>query len=335
MRSAIFQAAGQPLAIMERPIPKPSTGQALIRVCRCGICASDLAMTAGSPFDMPAGTAPGHEYSGEVVEAGAESGLKPGDRVTALPIASCGDCPACRADAPLQCAQFRSMAGGYSEYALIDGRASFRLPDALSFQDGALIEPLASALRGINTLDIGPDSRIAVFGAGAMGAGAIFWLRRRSAGRIAAIAQSRRGEDLVGIMGADGLVTTGEAMAGDLTELLGGSPDIVIDAAGAGGILQQAIDLVGWKGTILSLGGCMKPDPIVPFFGMIKEATIRFSVAYGRREFRHVLDTLEAGHCEPRAMVGDTIGLADLPARFEAMRSGSHAAKVMVDPSRS
>jgi threonine dehydrogenase-like Zn-dependent dehydrogenase len=332
MRSAIFEAAGQPLAIMERPIPRPSPGQALIRVCRCGICSSDLAMTAGSAFDMPAGAAPGHEYAGEVMEAGSKSGLKAGDRVTALPIASCGECSACRADAPLQCTQFRSMAGGYSEYALIDGRASFRLPDALSFEDGALVEPLASALRGVNTLDIRPDSRIAVFGAGAIGAGAIFWLRRRSAGRIAAIARSRRGEELVGLMGADGLVTTGDTMAGDVTELLGGPPDIVIDAAGVTGILQQAIDLIGWNGTILSLGGCMKPDPIVPFFGMIKETTIRFSVAYGRSEFRHVLDTLEAGHCEPRAMVGDTIGLSDLPARFEAMRSGSHAAKVMVDP---
>ena len=334
MRSAIFEAAGQPLAITERPIPRPSAGQALIRVCRCGICASDLAMTAGSPFDMAAGTAPGHEYSGEVVEADADSGLKPGDRVTALPMASCGHCAACRAGAPLHCAQFVSMAGGYSEYALIDSRASFRLPDALSFEDGALVEPLASSLRGINALDIRPDSRVAVFGAGAIGAGAIFWLGRRGAGRIAAIARSCRSAELVGTMGASGLVTTGDTMASEVAEMLGGPPDIVIDAAGASGILQQAVDLVGWNGTILSLGGCMKPDPIIPFFGMIKEVTIRFSVAYGRYEFRHVLDTLEAGHLEPRAMIGDTIGLADLPARFEEMRSGSHPAKVMVDPTR-
>jgi (R,R)-butanediol dehydrogenase/meso-butanediol dehydrogenase/diacetyl reductase len=334
MRSAIFAGAGKPLVIEEREIPRPSAGQALMRVCRCGICTSDLAMTGGSAFDMPAGTSPGHEYAGEVIEVGADSGLRVGDRVTALPIASCGACPACLCDAPLQCWQMRSMAGGYSEYALIEGRASFRLPDALSFGDGALVEPLAASLRGVRQLSVGPGSRVAVIGAGAIGAGAIYWLRRFGAGKIAAIARSTRAADLIDRLGADTLLTSGEDLAERLANVMGGAPDIVIEAAGAPGLLQQAIDLVGWNGTILSLGGCMKVDPIVPFFGMIKEVTIRFSVAYGRKDFRQTLDTLEAGHLEPRAMIGETIALADLPARFEEMRSGPHSAKVMVDPTR-
>ena len=332
MRSAIFDKAGTPLVIEERAIPQASAGQAVIRVCRCGICASDLAMTSGSPFDMPAGSAPGHEYAGEVVEAGADSGLKIGDRVTALPISSCGACAACQADAPLQCRDFRAMAGGYSEYALIDGRTAFRLPETLDFADGALVEPLASSLRGIRKLALGKQTRVAVMGVGAMGAGAIYWLRRLGAGPIAAIARSNRGADLAGTMGADGFITSGEGMGERLAQVLGGAPDIVIDAAGAPGIMQQAIDLVGWNGTVLSLGGCMKPDPIVPFFGMLKEATIRFSVAYGHQDFRRTLDALDAGHLEPRAMVSETIGLSQLPERFEALRVGSHGAKVMVDP---
>jgi (R,R)-butanediol dehydrogenase/meso-butanediol dehydrogenase/diacetyl reductase len=332
LRSAIFDKAGTPLVIEERAIPQASAGQAVIQVCRCGICASDLAMTSGSPFDMPAGSAPGHEYAGEVVEAGADSGLKIGDRVTALPISSCGACAACQADAPLQCRDFRAMAGGYSEYALIDGRTAFRLPETLDFVDGALVEPLASSLRGIRKLTLGKQTRVAVMGVGAMGAGAIYWLRRLGAGPIAAIARSNRGADLAGTMGADGFITSGEGMNERLAQVLGGAPDIVIDAAGAPGIMQQAIDLVGWNGTVLSLGGCMKPDPIVPFLGMLKEATIRFSVAYGHQDFRQTLNALDAGHLEPRAMVSETIGLSQLPARFEALRVGSHGAKVMVDP---
>lgn len=332
MRSAIFVEPGKPLAIEDVQMPRPAAGQAVIRVCRCGICASDLSMTSGSPFDMPCGTAPGHEYAGEVVETGEDVSLKVGDRVTAIPIGSCGTCPACRADAPLQCQTFRSMAGGYSEYTLVDARAAFLLPEALSFEDGALVEPLASSHRGVAKLDVGPESRVAVFGAGAIGAGAIFWLKQRGAGKVVAIARSRRGAGLVDTMGADALLTTGEDLAGEIAEALGGAPQIVVDGAGAPGILQQAIECIGWNGTILSLGGCMKPDPILPLLGMVKEATIRFSVAYGASDFRTTLDTLDAGHLEPRAMVGDTIGLAELPERFEAMRTGSHAAKVMVDP---
>src|SRR5437879_9524710 len=102
MRSTIFHGAGQPLAIEDLPIPTPGAGQALIRVERCGICASDLHMTSGSAFDLPIGTALGHEYSGEVVEVGkGESWLRVGDRVTALPMSTCGECAACCSDTPL------------------------------------------------------------------------------------------------------------------------------------------------------------------------------------------------------------------------------------------
>ena len=334
MRSAIFEEAGKPLAIEDRPDPQPGQGQAVIRVCRCGICASDLTMTSGSPFDMPCGTAPGHEYAGEVVEVAHGSRLKVGDRVAALPMGSCGTCIPCKAGAPLQCAMFRSMAGGYSEYTLIEEAAAFRLPEALTFEDGALVEPLASSLRGINKLAVAPGSRIVVIGAGAIGAGAVYWLRQRSAGRIVVVARTRRGAELVDTMGADGLVTTGDGLAERIGEVLGGAPDIVIDGAGAPGVLQQAIDCIAWNGTILSLGGCTMPDPILPMLAMVKEATIRFSVAYGPQDFRDTLRSLDAGRLEPRAMIGETIGLSELPERFEAMRSGSHPAKIMVDPQR-
>ena len=333
MRSAIFVGAGHSMIIEERPIPVPAAGQALIRVERCGICGSDLHMTSGSPFDVPHGTVLGHEYAGEVVEAGpGGSKLKPGERVTALPMSACGSCAWCVADAPLHCPQFRSMAGGYGEYTLVDERMVLRLPASLSFVDGALVEPLACGLRAMRKLAIYPGARVAVIGAGAIGAASIFWARRFGAGSIVAIARSRRGEALVGTVGADGLVQTGEGLAERLGAALGGEPDIVIEAAGAPGTLQQATELVRKGGSILSLGGCVAPDTIVPLLAMWKEVRFLFSVAYGKADFREALDTLDAGAVTPRAMVGETIALDDLPQRFEAMRSGSHAAKVMVAP---
>lgn len=328
MLSAVFVGAGKPLALEERPIPEAGPHQAVIRVGRCGICASDMHMTSGSAFDVPCGTAMGHEYAGEVVAIGPDGWLKVGDRVTALPMAGCGRCEACRADRPLHCPELRSMAGGYGEYTLIDQRVAMRLPASLSLEDGALVEPLASALRGVRKLDITPETRIAVIGVGAIGASAIFWARRAGADRIVALTRTRRHAELAQTMGADALVTD----AGALPDMLGGAPDIVIEAAGARGMLQQAIDLIRPAGTILSLGGCVVPDTILPVLGMWREATIRFSVAYGTSEFREAIDTLDSGAVAPRAMVGETIPLSALPERFEQMRTGSHAAKVMVDP---
>jgi threonine dehydrogenase-like Zn-dependent dehydrogenase len=105
----------------------------------------------------------------------------------------------------------------------------------------------------------------------------------------------------------------------------------VIEAAGARGTLQQAVELSQSGGTILSLGGCTAPDTIVPMLAMWKEVKILFSAAYGTADFHHALDTLDAGEVAPRAMVGETIPLEVLPERFESMRSRSHPAKVMVD----
>nr|WP_087573257.1 alcohol dehydrogenase catalytic domain-containing protein [Sphingomonas sp. CDS-1] len=333
MKSAIFVGAGKPLVIEDRAIPHPGPHQALIRVERCGICGSDLHMTSGSPFDVPCGTALGHEYAGEIVELGSDVvKIKVGDRVTALPIAGCGQCPACLADMPLHCTSMESMAGGYSEYTLIDTRKAIRLPDQLTFEDGALVEPLASGLRGVRRLPELAQARVAIIGAGAIGGAAAFWARQLGAGPIAMLARSRRNEALAAAMGADAFLTVGEDLSENLVRELGGMPDIVIEAAGAAGTIQQAIELVRNGGTILSLGGCIQPDPILPAVAMYKDIVLRFSVAYGSAEFRQSVETMASGAVQPRALIGGTVGLDALPDQFEAMRAGSHPAKLMVSP---
>ncbi len=334
MRSAIFVAAGQPLVIEDRPVPVPGPHRALIRVHRCGICGSDLHMTSGSAFDVACGTALGHEYAGEVVEVGpGVANIAIGDRVTALPMAGCGQCAACIADMPLHCVALESMAGGYGEYTLIDARRAIRLPQTLTFEDGALVEPLASALRGVRRLQgLGPQMRVAVLGAGAIGASAAWWARRLNAGPIAMIARTARNQDLAAAMGADAFLTVGDDLPEQLDKALGGPPDVVIEAAGSAGAIQQSINLVRNGGTVLTLGGCIRPDSIMPAIAMFKDITLQFSVAYGLADFMQCIATLDSGAVEPRALVGETIPLAALPERFEALRQGSHAAKIMVDP---
>ncbi|MET0546329.1 MAG: alcohol dehydrogenase catalytic domain-containing protein [Caulobacterales bacterium] len=332
MKRAIFNGVGKPLSIEAVERPRPAAHQALIKVERCGICGSDIHMTSGSPFDWPCGTALGHEYAGEVVEIAQDGLLKLGDRVTALPMSGCGECEACRNGTPLHCKSMQPMAGGYSEYTLIDQRTAMRLPDSVSFDDGALVEPLASSLRGVRRLTDIKNARVAVVGAGAIGAASIFWARRFGAGSIVCIAPSRRGEALAGQLGADGFATLGDDLAANVAGVLGGVPDIVIEGAGAPGAIQQAIDLVRVGGTVLSLGGCLKPDTIIPVLGMMKECDVRFSAAYSVQDFHTAIDAFAGGAVEPRAMIGETLSLEDLPARFDAMRTGSHPAKVMVRP---
>jgi (R,R)-butanediol dehydrogenase/meso-butanediol dehydrogenase/diacetyl reductase len=179
---------------------------------------------------------------------------------------------------------------------------------------------------------IRPGARVLVLGAGSVALAAIFWARRLGAGRLAAVSRSPHREERTLAMGADAYILTGEGAAERINAALGGAPDYVFEAAGAVGLLGQAIEFVKPNGHVISLGFCMAPDPVIPGIATFKQVTLTFSMAWTLSEFETVADTLDRGHVEPRLMVTNTIGLDDLPAKIEEMRMPHHETKVHVAP---
>lgn len=334
MKAAIFHGPGIPLSIEDIPEPQPGPYEVLVKVGLCGICGSDVQMTSGRGMTYPHGVALGHEFCGEVVELGsAVDTLRVGDRIAAMPMSGCGACAACRRGRPIECVNgFRMMMGGFGEYTLADARYSVRMPSALSLTDGALVEPVASALRGVRMASIDPGARVLVLGAGAMGAGAVYWARRSSAGAIVASARSAWRERLMAKVGASGFVATPQ-LSDDLQSALGGPPDVVFECTGAAGLFATAIDLVRPGGAIVCLGICSTMDHFIPATAAYKEVSIRFSSAYSREEFEATVDAFDRGGTEPREMVEDIVPLEDVSALLETMRAGaSRATKIHVNP---
>lgn len=332
MRAAVFKGAGTPMVIEELPDPEPGPGEAVIKVHRCGICGTDLHMTSGHGSDFPPETVLGHEYAGEVVAVGKDVKLKVGDRVSAMPAAGCGQCASCLSGFPLGCATMRGVLGGFGEYLRFDERSSILLPETLSMADGALVEPLAVGLGGVSLSGMLPGAKVAVLGAGAVGLACVYWARLLGAGKIVAMSPSARRADMAANMGADGFETLGEGDGDRLNAALGGMPDVVFECAGVPGVTQKAIELVAPTGTVVSLGFCGTPDPIIPALATWKRVTLKFSFAYNLREFQHCADAMQAGHVAPRAMISETVSLDALPAMFEALRNGANQTKVQVDP---
>ncbi|HLY56994.1 MAG TPA: alcohol dehydrogenase catalytic domain-containing protein, partial [Stellaceae bacterium] len=197
MRAAVFKAAGEPLAIEERPDPAPAPDEVVIRIGRCGICGSDLGMTERHARTVPRGSVLGHEYAGEVVALGKEATrLKLGDRVTALPVRSCGRCAACLAGLPLHCAGGHFAFGGFAELIAASEANCIALPADLSLADGALVEPLAVGLHGVDLARPPIGARILILGAGPIGLTVAFWLHRFGHRRVAICASSTRNEAL-------------------------------------------------------------------------------------------------------------------------------------------
>ncbi len=347
MRAAVFKTAGEPLQLEQLSDPIPAAREVIIRVGRCGICATDLHLTeAEAPADDPPhpflramrqrfgpGSVLGHEYAGEVVGVGGEvEHLQIGDRITALPFAGCGTCAACHAGQVTWCTQRRSMQGGFGEYTRVDERSAIRLPASLSLADGALVEPLAVGHHGVESAALVPGARVLVLGAGPMGLATVFWARRLGASSIAVSARSARRAAMAESVGASAFVAQGSDFPARAAAALGGAPDVVFECAGAAGLLALAMECAGPRAAVVVVGMCSTSELVAPVVGIAKELTLRFVMAYGVGDFKAAVDALDQGALEPRIMLTDTVSLDELPTAFEALRSPTDQCKVQVEP---
>lgn len=331
MKAAVFRGAGQPLAIETLPDPTPGPDDVIIKVHRCGICGTDLHMTAGGTWSYPLGCVPGHEYAGEIVEAGARvTGFKVGERISALPSLGCGHCEACAQGNLVLCHNAGGVMGGFGEYLRVPTEVAVKLPSTFSLADGALMEPFAVGLYGVRTAAMRPGDRVLVMGAGCVALAVIFWARRLGAGRIVALSRAPRRATPALAMGADAFVEAGENEIQEVIAALGRSPDIVFECVGASGLLSRAIQHVRVLGHVLSLGFCTSPDALVPAVAGYKGARLSFPVGYSLKDFEFAADTMLAGTVDPKTLITSVVPLAELPATLELLRGPNHETKVQV-----
>jgi (R,R)-butanediol dehydrogenase/meso-butanediol dehydrogenase/diacetyl reductase len=333
MRAAVFLGPGELLQLQDLPDPEPGPGEVVLRIVRCGICATDLHMTEDSPFAAPPGFVAGHERGAEVVAVGAGvTRLRAGDHVVPHHTQGCGQCIECVSGTPYFCAQAQMKMGGFAQYMVCAENICAKLPASLPLADAALIEPLTVGLHAAELTRIEIGAKVVVLGAGPMGLAAVFWARRMGAGKIVVVARSRLREAIARAIGVDSFLTSGDDLRGELAEILGGAPDVVLECTGMPGTIAQGAELVRPRGTVTVVGMCTHADPWVPAVAMLKELRIQFVVGTSLGQFLQVADVLSAGHVEPRHMITDTISLEKLPQTFESLRTSSVQCKVMVDP---
>ena len=333
MRAVTFQGLHTPLAFEEIPDPTPGEGELVVKVGRCGICGSDLHMTEDAAYGCQHGDVLGHEFAGEVVALGkGTQGHRVGDLVSVIPLKSCGACEACNRGAVQWCEQFGLQGGGYAEYAITRPNQCVPLPADLTLADGAIIEPLAVALHGINLSGIRQGDKILVLGAGPIGLAVAFWARRMGAARVAVqdIADFQESRALG--MGADVFVVDPENPVESAEQGLGGKADIVFECVGLPGLIDQAVSQVKPQGTILLLGLCTKPDTLHTFPMLSKEVKLVTSAFFTVPEYETALTALDEGAIEPRLLVTGTIDLSETPLVFESLKQRTEQCKVLIAP---
>jgi (R,R)-butanediol dehydrogenase/meso-butanediol dehydrogenase/diacetyl reductase len=347
MKVAVYTGPREPFRIEERPTPQPGADEILVRIGRCGICATDISTYTGEA-GMEPNKVYGHEFAGEVVARGADVHSIPiGALVTAQCVTACGACEACAKGHLVFCPSWRQHpTGGFGQYMTLPEREAYLLPAPMTLEDGALVEPLAVGLRGVRLSELAAGARVLVLGAGPIGLCATYWARRRGASKVVVAAPSPRRRRFALEMGATEFVLTpnqAKTAAGSndsnpggadetIEAALGGSPDVVFECAGFPGAVMQAMNQVRPKGTIVCMGYGLHPETITTAVPLFKELRVLFSMTYERRDYREVIESLAAGDRAPRCMITKTIPLEALTETVEGLLARAPECKVMVDP---
>ena len=312
--------------VVDLPDPTPGPDELVIRVAACGICGSDL---KAQPF-APAGMVMGHEFGGEIVAVGAQAGAwTEGTNIAVLPVLSCGSCRYCRDGAVSHCAQstFIGMgpAGGFAEYTSVPARHSFAVPDELPSHYSALVEPFAVGLHGVKSAEIAEGDEVLVVGAGGVGLTTLAWALQKGAARVTVADPSVQRREIATAMGAGDVV----ASANDAEF---GGFDAVIECVGRPELLQACQPALRPRGRLVMAGACAEPTPIEPITALLKELTVRYSLAYTIDEFREVVDAFASGDIDPSPTVGQSFDLSRIAEAFGAVRNTELQGRVSVIP---
>ena len=172
-RMAMVHTAGTAV-LVDREVPKPGNTEVLIAIRATSVCGGDLHIYKGKHTSAPLPMSLGHELSGEVIEVGeGVTTVRIGDRVTVEPVIVCGDCLPCRSGLYGYCDNlsyhYRKGQGAMADYFVVDQRYVYKLPEHLSYEGGALIEPLAVAVHAVKRAKIGLGDKVVIIGAGPIG----------------------------------------------------------------------------------------------------------------------------------------------------------------------
>jgi (R,R)-butanediol dehydrogenase/meso-butanediol dehydrogenase/diacetyl reductase len=339
MKAAVFHELGKPLAIEDVPEPTPGPADLVVQVASCGICGTDL-HSSSLPPGLPNGTVMGHEFAGEVVEVGPEarSEWKVGDRVCALPFIGCGHCAACLTGDNMHCPEVQTtglgqVPGGYAELVRVGSGEALHLPESVSDEDGATVEPLSVGLHAVHAARLERGQNVLVIGAGPIGLATALWARFFGARVVAVSEKSASRLGMAAEFGAThGIHADKEDVATAFRAAAGAAPDVIFECVGVPGIIQQCIGLAPVRGSIVVVGVCALPDTILPVLAVIKELRIQFVVAYRKSDFAFTIDMLESGRVKSAPMVTDRVHFDTFADAFEALKHPTSQCKVLLDP---
>jgi 2-desacetyl-2-hydroxyethyl bacteriochlorophyllide A dehydrogenase len=334
MKAVLYKAPHE-LGFEEIPYPKPGPGEVTVKVAYSGICGTDYHILEGD-FISPYPLVGGHEFSGIIHEIGdGVEGWTLGERVAADPSVYCGECYHCRNNQFNHCEDWNAIGvtlnGAFAEYVKVPAKNLYRLPDHVTFEQGALIEPLSCVAFGLNRIAPKFGEKAVIFGAGPMGLMLLQSIKVSGVSEVIMVDIDEEKLAFAKRLGATSVYKNDQM----LDEYIGGPNyphgfDIVVDATGIPKVIEGMFRFAGPRARILQFGVAPSNSKISinPFDIYHKDWQYLGSMAL-MFNFYQALHMIEQGRIDMDSLVTQKISLEDFPKYMSSKKPASDC-KVLV-----
>lgn len=336
MKALVYEGP-QMMMMRELPLPEIGDEEVLIKVAVAGICGSELSGYLGHNSLRKPPLVMGHEFSGTIATDGGA--FKKGERVTVNPLISCGQCERCVEGNPHLCGSRKLLGahrpGAYAEYVAVPISNLFKLPDHVSFTEGAFAEPFACAIHACRLLQLKTSDKLLIVGAGPIG---LFLLQVALGCGLTQIAVLDLNEERLQIareLGATTAKQLDQLEAAYMNETGIGIFDASVDAVGMTGTRTVCMDAVRLGGRVI-FTGLHAANSELPVNLMIRnELTIMGAFAYSPDDFATAMRWIEEGRVNMLPWT-ETASLEDGAASFEKLiNNPGKTAKIVLNISTS
>jgi len=326
------------IRLEEIDVPPCTSGLVKIKPAYVGICGTDLHEYLGGPNLMPTTPHPitgetvpltlGHEFSGVIDEVGeGVQDLKVGQRVVVQPIIYDGTCGACKAGYINCCDKngfvgLSGWGGGLAEYIVLPRSAVFPIPDEVSLEAGALVEPLAVAWHAVNMSPYQNGDWVLILGGGPIGLAVLQCLRARGCEKIIVSEVGPRRKEFAKKFGANYVLdpTTDDVVARVREICDGQGAHVAFDAAGVQAGLEQAVLAIRARGTLVNIAVWEKPPSLQVNDLVFRERKYMGVATYVEGDFQNVISAIASGKLRPEAMITSKIALNEVEEKgFKAL----------------
>ncbi|WP_075981219.1 2,3-butanediol dehydrogenase [Bacillus massilinigeriensis] len=334
--------------VEEREEPQIEKGKVKINVKWAGICGSDLhayqhgiGVQVDTPHIVSGQKAPlvlGHEFSGVVAELGeGVEGLSVGDRVAIEPMYQCGKCENCKKGNYNLCEGFGFVGlngdGGFADYIVVDPYMIHKIPDNVTFEQGALIEPTAVAVYAVRQSKQKVGDTVAVFGVGPIGLLTILAAKAAGAARIIAVDISKERLNKAMEVGATHIINSLEENPEEVIISEYGGVNVAYEVAGVQQTLTNSINVLKKGGEVMVISLFSEPAKIDLFSMINRDISIKTSCVY-RHIFPEVIRMISNGILDVNQVVTKKTTLENIVEEgFEALINDKSHAKILIQVS--